>query len=259
MLIKGVFFDLYGTILIPKNNNKAWNSWLSTFYTLMKKNGLKLSKRDCANLCSGFFTREEPIETDKILTVYENRIKDFAMDLGLVLETYEIKRIANDTVHSWHNYVKLDPEAIPLLSILRNEKDLALITNFDHPPFIYSILSTYHLLEYFKYLAISGEIGYKKPDPQIFNITLEKLDLRPQEVVFIGDSNEDIQGALNAGIKPILIQRQSLKKRIIGNDYYSKRKAKAREKVNQYSRMMPFKTVSRLKELYSLLNLRRIS
>jgi len=24
MLLKGVFFDLYGTLLIPKNNKKAW-------------------------------------------------------------------------------------------------------------------------------------------------------------------------------------------------------------------------------------------
>jgi len=259
MLVKGVFFDLYGTILIPENNNKAWNSWLSTFYKLMKKNGLTLSKRDFANLCSGFFTRKEPLEEDKSLTIYESRIKDFAINLKLEIQTHEIKRIANECVNSWHSYVKLDLEAIPLLNFLRNEKDLALITNFDHPPSIYSILSTYQLTEYFKYLAISGEIGIKKPDPQIFNITLEKLDLRPQEVVFIGDSNEDIEGALNAGIKPILIQRQSLKKRMIGNDYYLKRKAEAKELVNQYSRMIPFKTVSRLKELYSLLNLRRTS
>lgn len=259
MLIKGVFFDLYGTILIPKNNNKAWNSWLSTFYILMKKNGLTLSKKDFANLCSSFFTREEPIEKDKNLTIYESRIKDFAMDLKLELQTHEIKKIANECVNSWHKYVKLDSEAIPLLRILRNQKYLALITNFDHPPFIYSVLSRYQLTEYFKYLAISGEIGYKKPEPQIFDITLEKLDLKPQEVIFIGDSKEDIEGALNVGIKPILIQRESLKRRMIVNDYILKRKAKVKEKVNQYSRMMPFKTISRLKELYCILNLRATS
>jgi len=163
------------------------------------------------------------IRDSKNLTIYERRIKEFALNLKLELQTHEIKRIANECVNSWHSYVKLDSEAIPLLRILRNEKDLALITNFDHPPFIYSILSKYKLIKYFEFIAVSGEIGYKKPDPQIFNITLEKLELKPQEVVFIGDSKEDVEGALNSGIKPILIQRQNLKKRMIGNDYFSKK------------------------------------
>lgn len=261
MLIKGVFFDLYGTILIPKNNKKAWNNWLSTFYRLMKNNGLNLSKRDFANVCNGFFTREEPIEKDKNLTIYENRIRRFALDLSLELETHEIKKIANDCVNSWHKYVKIDPEALPLLGILRINKALALISNFDHPPYLYSILSKYKLKKYFKFIAISGEIGVKKPDPQIFHITLEKFELKPQEVVYIGDSKEDIEGALNAGIKPILIQRQSFKKRLIGNDYYSKSvvKVKARENINQYLKIKPFKTISRLKELYKILDLKKAS
>ena len=259
MLIKGVFFDLYGTILIPENNKKAWNSWLSKFYRLMKTNGLTLSKRDFANLCSGFFTREEPLEKDKNLTIYERRIKEFALNLKLELQTHEIKRIANECVNSWHSYVKLDSEAIPLLRILRNEKDLALITNFDHPPFIYSILSKYKLIKYFEFIAVSGEIGYKKPDPQIFNITLEKLELKPQEVVFIGDSKEDVEGALNSGIKPILIQRQNLKKRMIGNDYFSKKKGKEKKKFSFNSNIIPFKTISRLRDLNQILNLQSTS
>ncbi len=263
MLIKGVFFDLYGTLLIPKNIKKAWDNWLLTFYTLMRNYGLKLSRSDFANLCSGFFTREEPIEKDKTLTIYENRIKDFALDLRLNLETSEIKKIANECVNSWHKYVEIDPEAIPLLKILRREKNLALITNFDHPPFLYSVLSKYKLIKYFDYIAISGEIGYKKPDPQIFIITLETLDLKPQEVVFIGDSKEDIEGSLNAGIKPILIQRQSLKKRMIGNDYFSKKKVKVKlraiEKINYNSNIIPFITISQLRKLYQILNLQSTS
>jgi len=255
LLIKGVFFDLYGTILIPKNNKKAWDNWFLTFLTLMRDKGLRLSRRNFANICSGFFTREEPAKRDKNLTIYENRIRNFANDLRLSLKTYEIKNIAHECVISWHKYVKIDPDAIPLLKILRNEKNLALITNFDHPPFLYSILSKYKLIEYFEFIAISGEIGYKKPDPQIFNITLEKLKLKPLEVLFIGDSKEDIEGALKAGIKPILIRRQNLKKTIIGNDYYSKKKGKAKEKITKNSKMIPFKTISHLKELYQILNL----
>ena len=50
-------------------------------------------------------------------------------------------------------------------------------------------------------LVISQEIGISKPDPGIFRHALERLDLRADEVLMIGDSpTSDILGANNAGI-----------------------------------------------------------
>ena len=86
MLLKGFFFDLYGTLLVPKNNRKAWKNWFTTFYKLLKRFGLNLSKIDFANACNGFFERAEPAENDEELTVYENRIRTFAIDLNIKLE-----------------------------------------------------------------------------------------------------------------------------------------------------------------------------
>ena len=116
-------------------------------------------------------------------------------------------------------------------------------------------MSKYSLTKYFEFVAISGEIGYEKPNPKIFNITLESVGLKPDEVVFIGDSIEDVEGALNAGIKPILIQRQNLKKRMNMNDFNSKKKLNEEEILTHNSNMIPFKTISRLKDLYKILNL----
>jgi len=253
MLLKGVFFDLYGTLLIPKNNKKAWKNWFTTFYNLMIRYGLKLSKNDFADACNGFFTRAEPEKTNNKLTNYENKIRKFAFDLNIRLKITEIKEIAHDTINAWHKYIKIDPETIPLLEVLKSKKSLALITNFDHPPHIYTILSKYELDKYFEFIAISGEIGFKKPDAQIFHITLKKMRLEPSEVVFIGDSKEDIEGANKAGIKPIFIQRQSSKQILTGNDYFSKNIAK---KLNtQNSSINPWKIISNLRDLYKIINL----
>ena len=49
----------------------------------------------------------------------------------------------------------------------------------------------------------------KKPDPRIFHIALEKTGLEPNEVVYVGDTSEDMLGAHAAGIQPILIARDS--------------------------------------------------
>ena len=100
------------------------------------------------------------------------------------------------------------------MSELKKSKKVALITNFDHPPYIYSILNKYNFFEYFDEITISGEVGFKKPDPSIFFITLKRMNLESQDVIYVGDSKEDIIGATKAGIKPILIQR----KKIIENE-----------------------------------------
>lgn len=38
MEIKGVFFDLCGTLINIKNTKAAWADWLSIFYEINKKN-----------------------------------------------------------------------------------------------------------------------------------------------------------------------------------------------------------------------------
>jgi len=254
MLVKeGVFFDLYGTLIIPKNNKKAWKNWLTTFYKLMGKFGLRMKKIEFTNACNGFFAKAEIKNNNNNLSVYENKINRFAIDLNLKLKFVEIREIQQKTIKAWHKYIEIDPETIPLLEVLKNKKSLALITNFDHPPHVYSILSKYRLTKYFEFIAISGEIGFEKPNPKIFHVTLEKIGLKPADVVFIGDSIEDVEGANNAGVKPILIQHQSSKKKIVENDYYSNTIAKNLN--TQNSQINPWKVISNLKDLYKLLNL----
>lgn len=247
------FFDLYGTLLVPINSRKAWKNWLTTFYKLMNLYGLRISKKDFAKECDGFFSKTEPRENDENLTTYENRIRKFALDLNLKLKISEIAKIANCCVNAWHEYIRLDSDTIPLLERLKNEKSITLITNFDHPPYIYEILSKYGLTQYFEFIIISGEIGVKKPDPQIFHIPLKKSGLNPAEVVFIGDSKEDIEGANNAGIKPILILHQKIKKTLIANDYFLKKTNK--KLTEQYSRIKPWRIICSLRDLYQILNL----
>ena len=58
--------------------------------------------------------------------------------------------------------------------------------------------------EYIDYVATSEEAGAEKPDPRIFALALQKTDMRPEEVVMIGDHYEkDIEGAKKAGIPAI--------------------------------------------------------
>ena len=56
----------------------------------------------------------------------------------------------------------------------------------------------------FTTLLVSGDVGVHKPDPRIFEIAAEKLGLKTEECVYVGDHPiNDIQGALDSGMSAI--------------------------------------------------------
>lgn len=57
------------------------------------------------------------------------------------------------------------------------------------------------ILHVFDSLLVSDEVGIRKPNCAIFDLSLQQLGVDREEVLFIGDSlADDYQGALNAGI-----------------------------------------------------------
>lgn len=56
----------------------------------------------------------------------------------------------------------------------------------------------------FEFILATSEYMYRKPHKRIFELALEKANLSPEEVWYIGDQYEcDIVGARNAGIFPV--------------------------------------------------------
>jgi len=217
MDIKGVYFDLYGTLMIYGDMVRAWEDWFSAIHECLAKHGFDNSKNFLSQKLNGFFEKSSP-EGDCELTIYERMMQNLTYGLGLNLNKEEINETCLAGLHAWHEYVSLDPDAIPVLKTLKQSKKIALISNFDYPPHVRSLLSDLGLTGYFESIVISGEIGIKKPDPRIFSFALKDTGLKPEEVAYVGDSQEDVQGARAANIYPILIQRNKEDQKII-NDY----------------------------------------
>lgn len=60
------------------------------------------------------------------------------------------------------------------------------------------------LRKYCDLVLVSGDVGVHKPDPRIFEIAAEKLGLKTDECVYVGDHPiNDIQGALDSGMSAI--------------------------------------------------------
>ena len=208
MTFKGVFFDLYGTLLVYGDAQAAWADWLAAFYERLTANGLSMSREAFAERCDGFFSRTAPSPQDDGLTIYERRIQALCQELGLDVEELQIQKAAEATISAWNRHVSLDPDAKSVLSTLRRTRTIGLVSNYDHPPHVYLLLAKLGLAALFDVVVVSGEVGVAKPDPRIFELAVKQARLQPREVVYVGDTADDVHGALDAGLCPILIRRE---------------------------------------------------
>ncbi|TCC45634.1 HAD family phosphatase [Kribbella capetownensis] len=53
-------------------------------------------------------------------------------------------------------------------------------------------------------IVISGEVGMRKPDPEIFLLAARRLDLKPEECVFVDDLGLNVEGARALGMTGML-------------------------------------------------------
>lgn len=221
MRIQGIFFDLYGTLLVYGNMKQAWSEWLSTFYHLLKKQGLNMPKETFAQKCDGFFSSAEPAADGDNLTALERRIDALCLQLNHKLGKKELRPIADRIAAAWQAHIFIDPQTVPILGALKQNKTVGLLSNFDHPPHVRRVLSDNGLENCFDSVIISGEVGVKKPDPAIFSFGLEQTGLAPDNVVYVGDTQEDVAGAIAAGIRPIFLARPHNRTNSDALDYQS--------------------------------------
>lgn len=64
-------------------------------------------------------------------------------------------------------------------------------------------LSSYFEKEYY-----SHKLGLRKPDPELFHLILSENNLNRTETIFIDDSIQHIEGALNVGIRARLLKKE---------------------------------------------------
>jgi putative hydrolase of the HAD superfamily len=69
-----------------------------------------------------------------------------------------------------------------------------------------ALLNTWGILDLFEVVIGSGDEGIMKPDPDIYQLAIERLDVRPGEAVFVDDHPENVEGAQNVGMHGILYQ-----------------------------------------------------
>ncbi len=105
---------------------------------------------------------------------------------------------------NYPGYAVLYPGAMDVLTTLKAKGfPLGIITNGSVQSQSAKLSHT-DLISKVDTIIISEEVGMKKPEPGIFRIALERLGVRADEAVFIGDNpGSDIVGGNAAGLKTV--------------------------------------------------------
>ena len=94
--------------------------------------------------------------------------------------------------------------------VLKSLKEMGLkIGLISNAPGIFpiNVLRRYGLDKYMDYMVTSYQVGVIKPHPKIFKTALEKLNVQPNEAIFVGDTPPiDIKGAKQVGMKTVLVK-----------------------------------------------------
>lgn len=208
--IKGVFFDLVGTLIYVKSSVGEVYSLAAREYNI--ESDPKILNK---NFIEEFSRLKQPNGNEYDEKEYWSKIVfNTFLKSGYDISPY-FDKIFNflytefSKESSWSIY----PDAIHTLEKLQTFSDIiiGLISNFDNR--LLTILSDLNLKQYFHTISYSGKTGYSKPDPRAFLIPLSEKALLAEEVIYVGDSlQNDYLPASELGLTALLIDREKERK-----------------------------------------------
>jgi glucose-1-phosphatase len=97
---------------------------------------------------------------------------------------------------------RLDEGLLAYIRSLRPEYKTGLLSNaWDE---LRHLLHTrYRILDAFDDVVISAEAGMAKPDPRIYELAVRRLEVAPEEAIFVDDFIENIHSARRAGLHTV--------------------------------------------------------
>lgn len=191
--IKVVFFDLFFTLVAPKYND------LRNEYDV-----LKLTMEEWEKYAE---------DADLYLTRALGQEKDPEKIIDAILQKMEVEyepchkaEILNLREERMKRcLLEVEKDIVETISELRkNGKKICLISNAD-------VIDGMHwdkspLSELFDEKIFSYEVGYVKPQADIYKIALKKMNVEAENCVFIGDGGSDeLKGAKELGMKTVLV------------------------------------------------------
>ena len=187
MKVSAVIFDLDGTVLDNEDEYGA------SFRAVLRLLGKKVDKK--YPHIGGIGVKEN---WPRLLAKYKIKTKKTIEELASDTQNEYLKRIGEVTIkYGFEDFVA---------DLKDSGISCALATS--NAWWIVDAISQIHpLSHFFKTITTGEEVDFKKPDPDLFLLTAQKLGVEPSECLVIEDSTAGIEAAHRAGMKAIGIYR----------------------------------------------------
>lgn len=96
--------------------------------------------------------------------------------------------------------IVINTELLNILKDLKTKYKIIILSN-SNSTILHNILVKNRLSSYFDEIIISGEVGYAKPQLEIYKLVLLRFNLDPSEIIYIDDKTENIKAAEKIGIR----------------------------------------------------------
>ena len=123
-------------------------------------------------------------------------------DFGLDEES--VRPYAEELAHMWevtHYHRALRPHVREMLEGLKDlGMKLGVISNTASLYQVFDILKEYGIRDYFQDVTLSSVTGYRKPNPNIFMVSLHQVQSDPAHCAYVGDTiSRDVIGPIRMG------------------------------------------------------------
>lgn len=213
-MIKGIVFDMGGTLLrYVRPGAGSWRELeapgIRGVYRYLVDQGHPIASHEDEFVEAMFARLAEGWEQSTgghINLRAVDWIASGAADHAITLDEQALREAASLYARPMREGLTAMPGAVEMLAALDQEGyHIGLISNTIWPAELHiEDLAEAGILPYLDHMDFSGELGCWKPNPRIFLHTLSKLEVAPQEAIFIGDNpREDIVGAQGVGMRAV--------------------------------------------------------
>ncbi|MCR5328773.1 MAG: HAD family hydrolase [Saccharofermentans sp.] len=189
-MIKAVVFDMYETLITLFNSRVYKGRQIAAEMNISEEEFRKIwdPSEDARTL--GVITFEEVVAE----ILQKNGIFEKALYDSIIRNRYECSAEVFSHKH---------PDVVPMLEALKeNGIKTGLITNCYLEEKDAIIKSDLYSL--FDAVCMSCDVKMKKPDIKIFELCAEKLDVKTDECLYVGDGgSHELEAAHGAGMKPL--------------------------------------------------------
>lgn len=212
MMADVVLFDVGATLLHPCPSVEE------TFARIAVERGHELTVQDVEPHMPGmeaFYEAEYLRDGDfwcsheGSVAIWLDQYRYLSHALGIVRDAEGMAQAVHEAYRRADHW-QLYPDVLPCLKGLKEQGAvLAVVSNWDAE--LEGLLRDLRLLPYFDLVISSANVGYRKPDPVIFELALEGLNIASHNAIHVGDRPDaDGDGASAAGIRPLIIDRDGL-------------------------------------------------